>query len=140
MQKKLNGYLADLAVESHKLQSYHWYVKGPDFFQAHAKLEEYYDQVGEFVDEVAEAMLMSGMKPASTMKEFLETADIEEPKGGFITSEKAFADIAEDFGKLCESAKELKEQAEKDGNDIVAIKADEFIEFFSQAVWMLTQR
>ena len=68
MDKLLNKLLADLVVEYHKLQHFHWYVKGADFFQVHAKLEEYYDEINEAVDEVAELMLQCKLKPASTMK------------------------------------------------------------------------
>ena len=57
MEKELNKLLADLVVEYHKLQSFHWYLKGYHFFDDHAKLEEYYDSVAEAVDGVAENML-----------------------------------------------------------------------------------
>ena len=52
MEKELNKLLADLVVEYHKLQSFHWYLKGYHFFDDHAKLEEYYDSVAEAVDGV----------------------------------------------------------------------------------------
>ena len=68
MEKELNKLLADLVVEYHKLQSFHWYLKGYHFFDDHAKLEEYYDSVAEAVDGVAENMLKLGLKPESTMK------------------------------------------------------------------------
>lgn len=48
METKLNQLLADFVVEYHKLQTFHWYVKGKDFFTVHAKLEEYYDHVREY--------------------------------------------------------------------------------------------
>lgn len=53
MDKQLNKLLADLVVEYHKLQSYHWYIKGKDFFTVHAKLEELYNGVNKAIDEVA---------------------------------------------------------------------------------------
>ena len=53
METKLNQLLADFVVEYHKLQTFHWYVKGKDFFTVHAKLEEYYHHVKENIDEVA---------------------------------------------------------------------------------------
>ena len=140
MKKKLNELLADLVLETHKLQRFHWYVKGPDFFQAHLQLEEFYNQVSELVDEVAEVMLMCDMKPISTVKEFLDTSDIKESKGAFITSKEAFAEVAKDFEHILESVKKLKEQAEKDGVDIVSIKCDAYIEQFTKAIWMLKQR
>ena len=80
MEKKLNHLLADLVVEYHKLQSFHWYLKGYHFFDDHAKLEEYYDEVAEIVDGVAENMLKLGLKPESTMKGFLVIYSVEEDK------------------------------------------------------------
>ena len=56
MNNKLNKLLANLVVEYHKLQNYHWYVKGKDFFQAHAKLEELYNHINGAVDEVADVV------------------------------------------------------------------------------------
>ena len=38
MEKELNKLLADLVVEYHKLQSFHWYLKGYHFFDDHKKL------------------------------------------------------------------------------------------------------
>ena len=77
MEKQLNQLLSNLVVEYHKLQNFHWYVKGKDFFPVHAKLEELYDYVNEAVDEVAEHLLMIGGKPKASLKEFLEAASIK---------------------------------------------------------------
>ena len=90
MEKKLNHLLADLVVEYHKLQSFHWYLKGYHFFDDHAKLEEYYDAIAEAVDTVAEDMLMLGFKPESTMKGFLSISSIEEAKNQEVTSVEAY--------------------------------------------------
>lgn len=139
MEKKLNELLADLVVETHKLQRLHWYVKGPDFFQAHLQLEELYDQTSALVDEVAELMLMCDLKPISTVKEFLETSDIKETKGKFITSKEAYAEVAEDFEHILGLVKDLKKKSEDDGNDLIGIKCDTYIETFSKSVWMLNQ-
>ncbi len=72
METKLNQLLADFVVEYHKLQTFHWYVKGKDFFTVHAKLEEYYDHVNENIDEVAEHILMLNMKPLASLQEFFK--------------------------------------------------------------------
>ena len=56
---KLNHLLANLVVEYHKLQNFHWYIKGSDFFTVHAKLEEYYNDINKAVDEVAESSLLN---------------------------------------------------------------------------------
>ena len=56
--KNLNCLLSDLNVFYRKLQNYHWNVKGKDFFTMHVKLEEYYDEINEQIDELAEHILM----------------------------------------------------------------------------------
>ena len=140
MDKKLNELLADLVIETHKLQQLHWYVKGPDFFQAHLQLEEFYNQVSTLVDEVAEVMLMCDMKPISTVEEFLKASDIKQSKGSFTTSKEAFAEVAKDFEHILKLVKDIKKAAEEDELDIVAIKCDTYIEQFQKAVWMLNQR
>ena len=139
MEKLLNKLLADFVVEYHKLQHFHWYVKGGDFFTAHAKLEELYDEINEGVDEIAEVMLMNKMKPASTMKEFLKLSSITEPKGGFASSSTVYKAVLADFKHLLDSFKAVNVAADKAGNYLVSTKMDNYIEHFSKAIWMISQ-
>ena len=61
--KDLNCLLSDLNVFYRKLQNYHWNIKGKDFFNVHVKLEEYYNEINEQIDELAEQILMLGNEP-----------------------------------------------------------------------------
>ena len=97
MEKELNKLLADLVVEYHKLQSFHWYLKGYHFFDDHKKFEEYYGDIADAVDGVAENMLKLGLKPESTMKGFMALSTIEEAKNKEVTSEEAYEIILKDF-------------------------------------------
>lgn len=139
MQNKMNVLLSDLVVEYHKLQSFHWYIKGSDFFQVHAKLEELYDGIRDAIDEVAEAMLMEGMQPVSKMSEFLANAQIEEASGSYVESSEVFDAVEKDFNHLLESIKEVKHAAEEQGSDLIAAKADGYIEEFAKSIWMIKQ-
>ena len=139
MQSKMNTLLSDLVVEYHKLQSFHWYIKGSDFFQVHAKLEELYDGIRDIVDDVAEAMLMEGMQPVSTMNAFLANAHIEESAGTYVSSSEVFDAVEKDFGYLLEAVKGIKRTAEEQQSDLIAAKADSYIEHFAQNIWMIKQ-
>ena len=90
MEKKLNALLSDLVVEYHKLQSFHWYLKGSHFFDDHAKLESFYDEIAEAVDAVAEAMLQQKLRPESTLKGFLAKTGIHEAENEEVTSKEAY--------------------------------------------------
>tara|TARA_R110002126_G_scaffold75704_8_gene188867 strand:+ start:12925 stop:13362 length:438 start_codon:yes stop_codon:yes gene_type:complete len=74
----LNQLQADYLVLYQKLRAYHWFVKGPLFFQLHAKFEELYLQSALDVDELAERSLTLGGAPHGTMKGALEAARIQE--------------------------------------------------------------
>ena len=78
--KDLNCLLSDLNVFYRKLQNYHWNIIGKDFFVIHEKLEEYYDEINEQIDEVAGHILILGNEPVGTMKDYLANTCIEEAK------------------------------------------------------------
>lgn len=139
MKEQMNVFLGSLVVEYHKLQGYHWYVKGPDFFQMHAKLEEYYDEIRDLVDDVAEAMLMEGLEPAATVREFLELSLIDEVPGTFRSSGDILEELLADFRVLLDAAKKVKRASEQAGSDLVSAKADGYIETLAKAVWMVSQ-
>ena len=139
MDKLLNRLLSDLVVEYHKLQGFHWYVKGRDFFQAHAKLEEYYDGVRNQIDEVAEVMLMLGMKPVSRLSDFKALSSIKEKEPAFVSSDDMLNEVSSDFSYLLEEVVEVRRAAEKAGLDLVSILMDGYIGSYSKAVWMIGQ-
>ncbi len=78
MEEKLNNLLADFTVETHKIQNFHWYIKGENFFNDHLKLENYYKVFNEYDDVIAEAMLMDGFEPKATLKDYIANSTIEE--------------------------------------------------------------
>ena len=126
METKLNQLLADFVVEYHKLQTFHWYVKGKDFFTVHAKLEEYYDHVNENIDEVAEHILMLNMKPLASLQ--------------FICSQDILKEVLKDFEYLLNEVKELKKYADDQEQYVISALMDNYISHYTKAVWILKQQ
>ncbi len=135
----MNELLSSLEVFYHKLQSYHWYVKGHAFFTVHAQLESYYDEVSEEIDEVAETLLMIGGAPVSTLKEFLELSKVSEAEGVYIKADDLLPKVRDDYALLEKLAEGVKSPAEEEGNALVSAKMDDLIESFSKAIWMISQ-
>lgn len=135
----LNHLLANHVVEYHKLQSFHWYVKGRDFFQAHAKLEELYDAVNETIDELAELILQIGGTPFSSLKEFLAEASIEERESEFVSSHDVYDAVIADFQSLLDETTSVKRAAEAAENYLVSASLDSLIAAYSKSLWMLRQ-
>lgn len=139
MENKLNVLLSNLVVEYHKLQNFHWYVKGKDFFQVHAKLEELYNYINESIDEVAENLLMIGGKPVGSLKKVLEIATIEEVDDESIKSKHIFKEVLRDFNFLLDLVYEIKAIADDENNYLISALMDEYIKQFSKSIWMISQ-
>ncbi|MDF9824145.1 starvation-inducible DNA-binding protein [Breznakia sp. PF5-3] len=139
MENSLNKYLSDLVVEYHKLQNFHWYVKGKDFFTAHEKLEELYDYINETIDEVGELILMIDGKPKASLEDFLKLSSIKEAPAQHIASKDIYKEVLNDFEHLLKTSKEIKRDAEVKELDVVAIQMDDYIKEFTKSIWMIKQ-
>ena len=139
MEKKINSMLSDLVVFYHKLQCYHWYVKGNDFFVFHVTLQKCYEEVKEQLDELAESALMIGYSPVATMKDFTKMASIKEGKTGFVNSKDIIKDILADYQHLLEATEDLKKEAEENEVYLISVLTDEFISCYHKKIWMLSQ-
>lgn len=139
MEKQLNVLLADLVVEYHKLQKFHWYAKGHDFFQVHEKLEELYDGINEMIDEVAEKMLMEEMVPVAKISEFSELTKIKELDGNAFDSKLIFDEVLKDFEYFMVSLKDIKAKADSEDNYLISAMVDPYMEEFAKSIWMIKQ-
>lgn len=69
---------ADSTVFYQKLRHYHWNVRGRQFLALHGKFEELYESWAEIIDEVAEAVVILGETPLTTLRAVLQEASLEE--------------------------------------------------------------
>lgn len=135
--KKLNEFLSDLEMLNVKLQNYHWNVIGKGFFTTHEKLEEYYDEVREQIDEVAEHILSLGHQPLGTMKDFMENSKIRESKNEQIKSIDIMENVIHDLQELKQKAVQIKQEAEDKEYYATSILMDDYLADYSKKIWML---
>lgn len=140
LEQNLNELLSDLNVFYRKLQNYHWNVTGQDFFQAHSKLEELYNEINEQIDEVAEHILNLGEEPLGTLKDYLEKTNITEAENKKIQSQAVFQTILKDYKKLLEKVTEIKEKADEQKEYSTSALMDDYILDYSKIIWMLKQK
>ena len=136
----LNLFLSNLNVFYRKLQNHHWNVKGDDFFCAHAKLEELYDEVNEQIDEIAEHILMLNGSPLGTMKDYLKITQIQEANNEKIFSKEIFENILNDYNTLLQNAKKIKECADKENQYATSALMDECLSKYNKHIWMIRQK
>ena len=135
----LNTFLSDLNVFYRKLPNYHWNIKGKDFFTIHAKLEEYYDEVNERIDEIAEHILSLEGQPLGTLRDYLNTTKIKEAENKKVDSTLIITEIIKDYSMLLQDAKNIKNLAEKNFENKTSALMDNIIEDYTKKLWMLKQ-
>ncbi len=113
----LNKQIANWSILYVKLHNYHWYITGQQFFTLHLKFEEFYNEAGLHVDELAERLLAIGGKPVATMKDLLETATVKDALNNE-SAEQMVQTIIDDFSVIVNELKEGIEVAEQLNDEI----------------------
>ena len=135
----LNTFLCDLNVFYRKLQNYHWNVMGKGFFTTHEKLEEYYEEMREQIDEVAEHILSLGYQPLGTMKDFMQNSEIQEAKNEKIKSLEIVKSVIKDLQILQQKAIKIKQEAENKSDYATSSMIDAYLQNYSKKLWMLNE-
>lgn len=137
--QNLNKFLSNLEILSVKLQNYHWNVEGKGFFRTHEKLEEYYNETRQQIDEIAEHILAIGFEPLGTMQDFIENSNIKEAKNEKIRSFEIIKNVINDIQILQQNAIQIKEEAEKQNDYATSALMDNYLGNFAKKLWMLNE-
>lgn len=102
-------------------------------------MEEYYDDIAEEIDEIAEHILIINGQPLGTMKDYLETTSIQEAKNEKIRDNEVFEAIIKDFELLLQNVKNIKKEADEQSEYGTSSLMDNYILDYSKTLWMLKQ-
>ena len=112
----LNQLLSDFHVYYQNTRGAHWNIKGPRFFELHAKFEELYTEALTNIDEIAERILTIGGRPLHTLESYLETSNIQSVKDES-NDEVLVKMIVENLGILIAQENKVKELADAAGDN-----------------------
>lgn len=112
----LNTQIANWSLLFVKLHSFHWYVKGNQFFTLHLKFEELYNEAALHIDELAERLLAIQGKPPATMKQYLELSSIKEATNTE-NANQMVETLIKDFDTVLAELKEGMEIAQAAGDE-----------------------
>lgn len=133
----LNELLANYSVHYQKLRNYHWNVKGSDFFDLHEQFEQQYNEARDNIDEIAERIRVFSQTPLSTMREYLQLAQIKET-GTDLPSDLMVREILSDFRILLEFMFNVVDVAAEQGDSGTEEMVKVFIHNIEKHHWMLT--
>jgi len=129
---QLDTLLSDYQVFFHKLQNFHWNIRGRQFYTLHERFEAMYNRTIEDMDDVAERIRFYGRLPTSRMSEWLKKSSLPECESmttdGFImyTLQRDLEYMISNMKKIVETAESIGDQVSADMliNQLTALQMD----------------
>lgn len=133
-----NHIISNQAILHVKLHQYHWYVKGPNFFSLHEKLENLYDENAKYYDGIAERLIASGAKPASTTEEYTKYGLVSEsPKHKYLSAEEMVKNLVEDYRITRDLTLRTIRLSQKEEDDVLEDTMIGYKNYLDKTIWML---
>jgi starvation-inducible DNA-binding protein len=120
-----------------KTQNYHWNVKGPHFFSFHGLFEEFYKDLAENVDELAERIVTLGEKAPGSFKEYLGLITISEASDKSLSSKEMLMELAESFQAIVMIFKEALDSATEAKDAATEDMLTTLIAAYEKKAWMI---
>ncbi|MCD2256013.1 Dps family protein [Agrilactobacillus fermenti] len=135
----LNQLVADLSQLSVNIHQIHWYMRGKEFFRLHPLMDDYMDQLGDQLDEVAERLIEIGGAPFSTTREFIENTGLPEEPGEFgkYTLEEYMSRLANQYEYLRDVYEKAMEASDEEKDWPTQDILNGFKEQTDKNIWMI---
>lgn len=110
---KLFLVFSSLVINSYNFRILHWKLKGLGFDGKHELVDEYRKQLDEYIDEIAEMLLMLGKESIPNIRDLIVNANsMQDSKFLLIDGNKDYT-VPEFFGMIGEVLKNLLEKYEE---------------------------
>lgn len=133
---ELNVLLANFQVYYQNVRGLHWNIKGKNFFELHAKFEEFYTDAQEKVDMIAERILTLQGTPLHTFEDYTVLAKV--PVGKDISNDETAVTLVvnslAELLKIERTILELSDEAEDEGTNSMM---SDFISEQEKTLWMM---
>ncbi|WP_439291336.1 Dps family protein [Lonepinella koalarum] len=134
--EELNNLLATYQVFYMNVRGYHWNIKGVQFFSLHEKFEEYYDDLVEKIDEIAERILTLGYIPSNIFSEYLKVSKVQEHTGA-TSAQDTLQGALKGFQTLLQQQREILALAGDADDEGTASLMSDYIKEQEKTIWML---
>ncbi len=109
--------LADEMTLYIKTRKSHWNVNGKSFMELHKLFERQYQQLEEYIDEIAERIGKLGSNTIGTMKEFISLSTLKENPAKYPTQTDMLQELLNDHETLIRQLRKQIENCSKKYND-----------------------
>ena len=101
----LNRLLSDEYVLYTKTRNYHWNVTGPQFNDLHKFFEAQYEELNDFVDDIAERARQLGGRAYGSLAEFTKSTRLTEEAGAVPAAKEMLANLLADHEAVIRSVR-----------------------------------
>jgi starvation-inducible DNA-binding protein len=132
----LNGLLANFQIYYQNLRGLHWNLKGKNFFELHAKFEEFYTDSQVKIDDIAERILTLQGKPLHTFTDYIDNSSV--PVGKDISNDVQGVELVVDsLSKLLIIEREILDISDKVDDEGTNSMMSDIIAEQEKTIWML---
>lgn len=135
--KKLNLFLADLAILNVKIHTIHWNVVGSIFMDVHELTDKIYHVLQDQYDEFAEIMKMHDIVPLGAMAEYIDATNIREIEGRDYPVYEALEILAEDLHHMVETAHEVRAEMLKTDMFQFTNLLEDYVVVYEKYLWFV---
>jgi starvation-inducible DNA-binding protein len=104
----LNILLSSISIALANTKTYHWLIKGSDFFVLHEKFEELYTFYSDHQDKVAERILALESIPYVGYTTYIQNSLVKESHNNLRDEKKILEDILSTFDIIIAQATKVK--------------------------------
>jgi len=134
---KLNTLLASYSVYYQNLRSFHWHIRGKNFYEIHRLFEDLYNDAKVKIDDAAERILTIGQKPLGSMSGFLKHTKIKESYD-IMADEKMAAIILKNHKDLIKMIRDVIKVAGDVKDEGTVDMLAGFLTYLEKTSWMLS--
>lgn len=133
----LNEYMSNLKVENNNLYNLHFNVIGPSFQGLHKKLQEYYENIALFYDNIAERIKMLGGYPYTSLNKIEEVSTIKSMKSMDFTGNQVMEILDNDFSFLVDYTKDLIKIFNDQNDYYTSSILNSILLYIEKELWMI---
>lgn len=134
----LNGLLADHMALYFKTKNFHWHVTGPRFRDLHLLFDEQALAIQGQIDVIGERVRKNGAKTLTSIGSIAAATKVADQDDADLSAEDMIAELRDDNARLVDRLKDLKDHADKAGDNATDGLIDDWTDQAEERVWFLS--
>lgn len=133
----LNEYLANLKVLNNNLYNMHFNITGISFFGLHRKLQDYYEQIGLFYDQIGERIKMLGGYPLTSLKKIEDISTLKSMRSMDYTGGQVLEVLDNDFNFMKNYTSDIIQIFNQQQDIVTSNILSDILSFLEKELWMI---